>query len=208
MQGLVIRVDAFWGPLMARIFGDTGGVEVGGLGSGRSGEPDADFVARINAAFIREVYQPLLQRAALYPDDVRPVVARIHDGLAILDQAIEYSDGAEAAPERPPAAAVAASPAPLPPRHGSDIGRNQRSRLRELAVLEFIEKCNRACALAEIMTVLHAQGFGDTSAAVVSQMHRLKALGVIEQPGNGMYAITDPGLGHLRKLRTGFGDLR
>jgi hypothetical protein len=35
----------------------------------------------------------------------------------------------------------------------------------------------------------------------------MKKLGVIDQPANGMYEITQDGLGHLRKLRSSFGAL-
>jgi DNA-binding PadR family transcriptional regulator len=54
---------------------------------------------------------------------------------------------------------------------------------------------------------LNQKGFTDSSGAVVSQLHRLKKLGLINQPANGMYEITLDGLGHLRKLRSSFGAL-
>ncbi len=169
--------------------------------------PDAEFAARITAAFIREVYQPLFQRAAMAPEDVPPVMSEVRKLLDVLQLAIAPFD---AAAETVPAAAAGPSPAatavsanaPVPP---ADAGRNQRSKVRELVLLELLERENRACTLQQLMAGLNSKGFGDTNAAVVSQLHRLKALGVVHVPGSGIYEITDPGLGHLRKLRTSFG---
>jgi DNA-binding PadR family transcriptional regulator len=57
------------------------------------------------------------------------------------------------------------------------------------------------------MRALEERGFSDGSAAIVSQLHRMKKLGIIEQPANGMYEVTQDGLGHLRKLKASFGAL-
>ena len=88
-----------------------------------------------------------------------------------------------------------------------DIGRNQRSRVREMVLLETLETEHHALPLQQLTKALKAASFDDTSSAIVSQLHRLKKVGVIDQPANGMYAITEAGLVHLRLLRKNFGPL-
>lgn len=88
-----------------------------------------------------------------------------------------------------------------------DVGRNQRSRIREMTILEILSSESRPFSLQQIMRALEGDGFADGGAAVVSQLHRMKKVGIIEQPANGMYEITQDGLGHLRKLKGSFGAL-
>ena len=88
-----------------------------------------------------------------------------------------------------------------------EIGRNQRSRVREMMLLDIMSSDARPFSLQQLMRALEDGGFDDASAAVVSQLHRMKKVGIIEQPANGMYEITQEGLGHLRKLKTSFGAL-
>jgi DNA-binding PadR family transcriptional regulator len=63
----------------------------------------------------------------------------------------------------------------------------------------------RAYSLHQLLSALAQKGFSDSSGAVVSQLHRLKKLGLVNQPASGMYEITTDGLGHQRKLRSSFG---
>ena len=77
----------------------------------------------------------------------------------------------------------------------------------EILLLEALAKEARAFPLGQLMRALEERGFSDGSPAVISQLHRMKKLGVIDQPANGMYEITQDGLGHLRKLRSSFGAL-
>ncbi|MFA5950640.1 MAG: hypothetical protein WC807_10190 [Hyphomicrobium sp.] len=88
-----------------------------------------------------------------------------------------------------------------------DLGRNQRSRIREAVILDIIERNAAPCALQKLMTGLAGRRIVDTQAAVVSHLHRLKSNGLITQPGSGFYDITTDGLGHLRKLRASLGSL-
>ena len=79
--------------------------------------------------------------------------------------------------------------------------------MRELILLEALARETRAYTLQQLLAALEVKGFGDTGGAIVSQLHRLKKLGVINQPGSGLYEITDEGLSHLRKLRSSIGSL-
>lgn len=88
-----------------------------------------------------------------------------------------------------------------------DLGRNQRSRIREAVLLEIIELNGGPCALTSLMVEIGFRGLNDSQAAVVSHLHRMKAGGLIGQPGNGFYDVTGDGLEHLRKLRATLGTL-
>lgn len=199
--------------------------------SSNSATTEDDFVAESSSAFAQQVFQPMFQRAAANPDDVRRLIEEFRDKLDALDLVINtaapangrgYANGS--APARAATTHVsnghshaangkALSQPNAHPSNGTagdafdDIGRNQRSRLRELTLLEFIARENRPYSLQQILGELNAKGFDDTSGAVVSQLHRLKKTGVIDQPAGGMYEMTDEGLKHLRKLRSSFGSL-
>ena len=88
-----------------------------------------------------------------------------------------------------------------------DLGRNQKSRVREAVVLDIIQGNAGPCALSKLMSGLAARRIVVGQPAVVSHLHRLKLAGLITQPGNGFYDITSDGLGHLRKLRASLGSL-
>jgi len=183
-------------------------VEVMGADDGE----DRAFVDRLSAVFGRELFQPMFQRAPLRPADVRALIADFRAKLDALDHVIETAGPgarplANGAPSRevPPGAAL---------DFGSDdggelddIGRNQRSRIRELILLDALARETRPYSLQQLLNALAQKGFQDTSGAVVSQLHRLKKLGLINQPASGMYEITLDGLGHQRKLRASFGAL-
>ncbi len=189
--------------------------------AGRDETDDDDFVRHASAVFASELFKPMFKLATTSPDAVQALIAEFRDKLDALDTVIA------ACPGQPSGQSLRASrlngsahgresPAHhTPPRSGSDVGdemrddfgRNQRSRLRELAMLEAMAREARPYALQQITAAIDARGFSDTSGAIVSQLHRLKKLGIIDQPANGMYVITDQGLGHLRRLRTSFGGL-
>lgn len=187
-----------------------------GAGMGASDGDDSEFVRRLTSIFAAELFQPMVERIALAPSDVRALIAEFRDKLDALDTVVAACPGGSRAEARskPLGSAGAGAPRHLAAgvedegRDGlDDVGRNQRSRLRELAILEVLCRELRPYTLQQIMSALEARGFGDTSGAVVSQLHRLKKVGIIDQPANGMYAATDQGLGHLRRLRTSFGSL-
>lgn len=192
-----------------------------GAGMGASEDDDSDFVRRASAVFASELFKPMLQRATLAPGDVRALIADFREKLDALDTVIAMCSDLDSAGPRASVAAAGAGSGP-PGMNGrgplasvgdehrdglDEVGRNQRSRLRELAMLEALSREARPYALQQITAALEARGFEDTSGAVVSQLHRLKKLGIIDQPANGMYAITDQGLGHLRRMRSSFGSL-
>jgi hypothetical protein len=174
-----------------------------------------NFVARLSDAFHRSLFQPMFQKAPHAPGDVRQLIAEFRDKLDLLDKVIAMAEqGRGNGLDRVAAAARSASAAPgldepdeAEGDDYDDIGRNQRSRLRELQLLEAMARETRPYSLQQLLSALAQKGFADSSGAVVSQLHRLKKLGLINQPANGMYEITLDGLGHLRKLRSSFGAL-
>ncbi len=183
---------------------------------------DDDFVRRAAAVFAAEVFKPMFQRATTAPDDVIALMAEIREKLDALDTVIAACAGAGAGADGPggtgrsvgdrrAGAGWSGGGGVVPaadPRDGlDDVGRNQRSRLRELAILEALAREARPFALQQLTSLLETRGFADTSGAIVSQLHRLKKLGIINQPVNGMYEITDEGLGHMRRVRSSFGAL-
>lgn len=181
---------------------------------GTTGLPADDRVARIFAAFAREVFNPMVALTGVASAERRRLLDEIRRRLDVVEEVIDTADAAAF-----PGTALAA-PAPAPADHPAaggpeaeasaldEIGRNQRSRVRELVVLEALAQGAKAYALQQVMSALAQRGFkDDTPSAVVSQLHRLKKLGLITQPpgSTGMYEITNAGLGHARSLRASFG---
>lgn len=181
-----------------------------------SGEADDDFVQRASAIFAAELFKPMFKLATTSPDAVQALIAEFRDKLDALDTVIAACPGGGdrgGRQSRPQFAGglMGVGPRAVPSSAGDDgrddFGRNQRSRLRELAMLEELARDARPYTLQQITAALDGRGFSDTSGAIVSQLHRLKKLGIIDQPANGIYVVTDQGLGHLRRLRTSFGGL-
>lgn len=184
-------------------------VEDAKMGAGGGGDDDLNHISRI---FAEDVLKAMVDRVGSSPAGIKQLVSEIRGKLDALETLADAFPAS--APRTASRIGSADSYAALGPVADDgdaddfdDIGRNQRSRLRELVLLEVMAKDHRAFALQQLMTALSSKGFADTNGAVVSQLHRLKRVGVVEQPGNGMYLITDAGLGHLRRLRSSFGDL-
>ena len=182
--------------------------------AGDFGADSDDFVVRLSDAFQRNVFQPMFQKAPLAPGDVRDLIAELRDKLDLLDRVIAIAEqGKSAGSHARAVAAIAIEPRPnfeeteLSGDGVDDIGRNQRSRVRELHLLDAMARETRAYSLQQLLSALAQKGFSDSSGAVVSQLHRLKKLGLVNQPASGMYEITTDGLGHQRKLRSSFGAL-
>jgi hypothetical protein len=176
---------------------------------GAGGDDDLAHISRI---FAEDVLKAMVDRVGSSPAAIKQLAAEIRAKLDALETLADAFPGSGARPASK--IGTADSYAALGPvgddpdsEDFDDIGRNQRSRLRELVLLEVMAKDHRAYALQQLMTALAAKGFSDSNGAVVSQLHRLKRVGIVEQPGNGMYVITDAGLGHLRRLRSSFGGL-
>ena len=179
-----------------------------------SGVEDESFVTRLSDAFHRALFQPMFQKAAVTPTDVRQLIAEFRRKLDLLDEVIAMAEqGMVNGAQRSGGRASFATPSFDEPADApesddfDDIGRNQRSRLRELQLLDTMARETRPYSLQQLLSALAGKGFADSSGAVVSQLHRLKKLGLINQPANGMYEVTLDGLGHLRKLRSSFGAL-
>lgn len=177
---------------------------------GTTGAPADDRVARIFAAFAREVFNPMVALTGIAPSERRSLLGEIRRRLDVVEQVIDtaeagtFSGAGFAVPSAEPHALDAEADATAI----DEIGRNQRSRVRELVVLEILAQEAKAYSLQQIMSGLAQRGFKeDTSSAVVSQLHRLKKQELIRQPASstGMYEITNAGLGHARNLRSSFG---
>ncbi|MCC7253772.1 hypothetical protein [Hyphomicrobium sp.] len=183
---------------------------------GTSGAPADDRVAHIFATFARDVFNPMVALSGVATVERRRLLDEIRRRLDVVEEVIATAEAAAF-----PGAGFSA-PIPLSASAGSpagggtdadgsaldEIGRNQRSRVRELVILEALAQEAKAYSLQQVMAALVHRGFkDDTPSAVVSQLHRLKKLGLISQPMNstGMYEITNAGLGHARALRSSFG---
>ncbi len=172
-----------------------------------------DFSSDLGARFQTAILLPLMSRAVIAPDEVHAFIELIRDKLDALASLLPSGNATAigaglSANSRPTVALPAGSSALfIPPSDADDIGRNQRSRVREMVLLETLESEHHALPLQQLTKALKGANFDDTSSAIVSQLHRLKKVGVIDQPANGMYAITEAGLVHLRLLRKNFGPL-
>ncbi len=174
---------------------------------GTAGPLGTDQVAHIFGAFAREVFNPMVALSGVPTAERLRLLDEIRRRLDVVEQVIATADAAS----YPAAALPAAFPLGAEPEaEGAafeDMGRNQRSRVRELVLLEALAREAKAFSLQQLMAALAQQGFHDTPSAVVSQLHRLKKLELIRQPAGstGMYEITNAGLGHARNLRSSFG---
>jgi hypothetical protein len=170
----------------------------------------SDRIGQIFAAFAREVFNPLVALTGVPAEDRRQLVDEIRKRLDLVDQVIDTNEAATSY-ARPKALGAALEAAIVEDTEEStaafdEIGRNQRSRVRELVLLETLGRETKAYSLQQLLGALSQRGFRDTPSAVVSQLHRLKKLELIRQPAGstGMYEITNAGLGHARSLRSGF----
>lgn len=168
---------------------------------------DRDFSGRLVAAFEAHVQLPLMGHVGSAPAEVKALIETFRNRLTALESLVP---GQVAARSNGTGGGHALSTEPALAAGGDadDIGRNQRSRVRELVLLEALEAEHHALSLPQLSRALTDAGFDDTSAAVVSQLHRLKKNDIISQPANGMYALTQAGVLHVRDLRRNFGHLR
>ncbi len=176
---------------------------------GSNGRPADDRVALIFSAFMRDVFTPLIALSDVSVADRRRVLAEIRSRLDIVEEVVDTCDAAGLASAwMAPSSALETTPADdASAASDGGLGRNQRSRVRELVILEILARDAKAVSLQQILTGLERRGFEDSNAAVVSQLHRLKKLELVRQPAGstGMYEITTAGLGHARDLRASFG---
>lgn len=182
---------------------------------GSNGRPTDDKIAQIFSAFTRDVFTPLIAQTGIPAAERRKLLAEIRSRLDIVEEVIDTAAGthAQSAGARSHTLNGASDAAhDLDDEDGAGdrdggLGRNQRSRVRELVLLEVLGRDSKAVSLQQLMTALAQRGFNDTPSAVVSQLHRLKKLELIRQPAGstGMYEITNEGLGHGRNLRSSFG---
>jgi hypothetical protein len=181
---------------------------------GTSGTPADDRVAHIFAAFAREVFNPMVALNGVPASERRRLLDEIRNRLDVVEQVIATAEAAAypTSAMHCPASGMSQSDLTASDTDADgigldEIGRNQRSRVRELVLLEALSREAKAYSLQQLMGSLAQRGFQDTPSAVVSQLHRLKKLDLIRQPSGatGMYEITNAGLGHARNLRSSFG---
>lgn len=181
-------------------------------GSGMTGERDAaTALERAAVAFQTDVVMPLLAASLHQPDDVKALIESFRERLEALDLLLHAPQAPLAGNATNGSRSSAADGTPARQPHAQmrddDIGRNQRSRVREMTMLDILAAEARPFSLPQLMRALEERGFTDGQAAIVSQLHRMKKVGLIEQPGNGMYEVRESGLAHLRKLKSSFGAL-
>lgn len=177
------------------------------MGSGGD-EDDLEQIARI---FRDDVLKPMMSTGAS-PDEIKKLVKKLQVKLDALKVIIDADDAP--AVETQPATQRDASevtPAITSPEMilGDELGRNQRTRLRELVLLTVLEKEKKAYPLQQLLSDVNRQGFDATRSAIISQLNRMIADDYLETPskGSGMYTITKDGLVHLQELRTNFAHL-
>ncbi len=89
-----------------------------------------------------------------------------------------------------------------------DIGRNQRSRIRELILLDALARETRPYSRSIPLERLGAKGFsGYVRRRRVAAAQASGSSGSITSPPAACNEITLDGLGHQRKLRASFGAL-
>lgn len=184
---------------------------VGEITMGSKSDGSNDDLAQLARVFADDILKPMVDRVGSSPAEIMQLTAEFRHKLEALDV---LANSFPAAGRPAPANGTSAAHPPIAaPRHESDddyddMGRNQRSRIRELVLLETLSQGNRPHTLQQLMNALARKGFSDdSSGAVVSHLHRLKKSEIVDQPGNGMYAITDSGLVHLHRLRSSLGGL-
>lgn len=173
-----------------------------------NGKPADERAAQILSAFTREVFTPMVASSGMPAAERRRLLAEIRNRLDIVAEVIDLADGGRSVPDAAAAGAPAEQDWDETPGQGeAGLGRNQRSRVRELVLLDVLGRDSKAVSLQQLMSALAQRGFHDSPSAVVSQLHRLKKLDLIRQPAGstGMYEITTEGLGHGRNLRSSFG---
>ena len=173
-------------------------------------EDDLEQIARI---FRDDVLKPMMSAGAS-PEEIKKLVARLQEKLdafkTMNDLDGEPSGEASAATKtaKPYSAATSAITSPEMIL-GHELGRNQRSKLREIVLLLVLAQEQRAYPLHQLISEVDRHGLDSSKPAVISHLNRLISLGLLATPskGSGMYSITPQGLTHLQRLRTDFGHL-
>lgn len=160
--------------------------------------------------FQSQTVRPLLALATADPGEALRVIEVIREKLEALEKLLDGDESGSGSASSPMLQTAVSGGGAAGATHGAEhelIGRNQRSRIREMTLLQVLSSEARPFSLHQLIRSLEGDGFADGTAAVVSQLHRMKKVGIIEQPANGMYEITQDGLSHLRQLRASFGSL-
>lgn len=189
---------------------------------------DEAFVRGLAKAFDTQLFAPLHARAATDPASVQRVIDTVRVRLDLLQRSLDVLSAlaggmasGSAAPAAPLSAAVEDDPAATGPltarpaaadaeeRPGSaNVRRRQRSLVREMVLLEIMEREGRPVTLAELIAEITPMGLTDSPGAVVTQLNRLKTAGLVDRPADGIYKITAEGARHLAEQQLHFSDLR
>lgn len=190
---------------------------------------DEAFVRGLAKAFDTQLFAPLHARAATDPASVQRVIDTVRVRLDLLQRSLDVLSalaGSTAATAANTAVAplstaaeddpVATGPIATRPataeaeeRPGSaNVRRRQRSLVREMVLLEIMEREGRPVTLAELIAEITPMGLTDSPGAVVTQLNRLKTAGLVDRPADGIYKITAEGARHLAEQQLHFSDLR
>lgn len=190
---------------------------------------DEAFVRGLAKAFDTQLFAPLHARAATDPASVQRVIDTVRVRLDLLQRSLDVlsalAGGAAAAAGNasiaPMSTAAEDDPAAVGPlvarpataeaeeRPGSaNVRRRQRSLVREMVLLEIMEREGRPVTLAELIAEITPMGLTDSPGAVVTQLNRLKTAGLVDRPADGIYKITAEGARHLAEQQLHFSDLR
>lgn len=83
----------------------------------------------------------------------------------------------------------------------------QRSLARQIEILQMLDEVKGPIVLSRLHDRLIASGLSDNQAAVVTQISRMKKLGLVLGEAHGLYARTDAGANELIKLRRNYAAL-
>lgn len=190
---------------------------------------DEAFIRGLAKAFDTQLFAPLHARAATDPASVQRVIDTVRVRLDLLQRSLDVLSGLSgstafaAAPSAaaPMSTAAEDDPAAVSPlstrpsaesaeeRPGSaNVRRRQRSLVREMVLLEIMERESRPVTLAELIAEITPMGLTDSPGAVVTQLNRLKTAGLVDRPADGIYRITAEGARHLTEQQLHFADLR
>lgn len=188
---------------------------------------DEAFVRGLAKAFDTQLFAPLHARAATDPASVQRVIDTVRVRLDLIQRSLDVlsalaggvvaaGQAASVAPMSTVAEDDPAAVSPLPARAAeaeerpgsANVRRRQRSLVREMVLLEIMEREGRPVTLAELIAEITPMGLTDSPGAVVTQLNRLKTAGLVDRPADGIYKITAEGVRHLAEQQVHFSDLR
>ena len=112
---------------------------------------EVDFTARLLRTFQGEVIMPLMTRAGVAPAEAKALIDVFRERLETLHSLLSPDESMAVVTQPVINGHTPQLPAPPAFTEAEEIGRNQRSRIRELALLSALEAehnalpCSRSC---------------------------------------------------------------